>query len=89
MCNSCNHSFQQLKELEEEFEKLPGKAPKQTRFLKSQQDLKAKAEAADEEGDEDEGKKLIKRLILDFFCLAINKLIKGEICPLWNRTQDL
>ncbi|XP_038047612.1 cytoskeleton-associated protein 5-like [Patiria miniata] len=45
----------QLKELEEEFEKLPNKPPKQTRFLKSQQDLKAAAEAAgDEEEEEDE-----------------------------------
>ncbi|XP_030845166.1 cytoskeleton-associated protein 5-A isoform X3 [Strongylocentrotus purpuratus] len=43
----------QLKELEEEFEKLPGKAAKQTRFLKSQQDLKAKAQAQ-EDGEEEE-----------------------------------
>nr|XP_054761945.1 cytoskeleton-associated protein 5-like isoform X1 [Lytechinus pictus] len=43
----------QLKELEEEFEKLPGKPAKQTRFLKSQQDLKAKAMAQDD-ADEDE-----------------------------------
>ncbi|PIK41381.1 putative cytoskeleton-associated protein 5 [Apostichopus japonicus] len=50
----------QLKELEDEFEKLPKKAAKQARFLKSQQDLKAKAEAAgggesdEESGSEDE-----------------------------------
>ncbi|KAJ8023557.1 Cytoskeleton-associated protein 5 [Holothuria leucospilota] len=49
----------QLKELEDEFEKLPKKPPKQARFLKSQQDLKAKAEAAgggddDESGSEEE-----------------------------------
>lgn len=43
----------QLKELEEEFEKLPTKPPKQVRFLKSQQDLKAKA-MAQEEGDDEE-----------------------------------
>uniref|UniRef100_A0A8C2Q426 Cytoskeleton associated protein 5 n=1 Tax=Cyprinus carpio TaxID=7962 RepID=A0A8C2Q426_CYPCA len=34
----------QLKELEEEWVKLPPAAPKQTRFLRSQQDLKAKFE---------------------------------------------
>ncbi len=34
----------QLKELEEEWVKLPTAAPKQTRFLRSQQDLKAKFE---------------------------------------------
>ncbi|XP_077995152.1 cytoskeleton-associated protein 5-like isoform X5 [Glandiceps talaboti] len=47
-----------LKELEEEFEKLPSKSAKQTRFLKSQQDLKAKmqveADAEDDESDEDD-----------------------------------
>ncbi|XP_022089158.1 cytoskeleton-associated protein 5-like isoform X2 [Acanthaster planci] len=44
----------QLKELEEEFEKLPSKPPKQTRFLKSQQDLKAAAQAAGDEDEEEE-----------------------------------
>ncbi|XP_062405946.1 cytoskeleton-associated protein 5-like isoform X3 [Sardina pilchardus] len=34
----------QLKELEEEWAKLPASAPKQSRFLRSQQDLKAKHE---------------------------------------------
>ncbi|XP_031420118.1 cytoskeleton-associated protein 5 isoform X2 [Clupea harengus] len=34
----------QLKELEEEWTKLPTSAPRQTRFLRSQQDLKAKFE---------------------------------------------
>ncbi|XP_018619356.1 cytoskeleton-associated protein 5 isoform X3 [Scleropages formosus] len=34
----------QLKELEEEWVKLPASAPKQSRFLRSQQDLKAKFE---------------------------------------------
>nr|DBA17482.1 TPA: hypothetical protein GDO54_002918 [Pyxicephalus adspersus] len=46
----------QLKELEEEWVKLPQSAPKQTRFLRSQQDLKAKFEqqqAAGDDGDED------------------------------------
>uniref|UniRef100_A0A673H3B6 Cytoskeleton-associated protein 5-like n=1 Tax=Sinocyclocheilus rhinocerous TaxID=307959 RepID=A0A673H3B6_9TELE len=50
----------QLKELEEEWVKLPNAAPKQTRFLRSQQDLKAKFEqqqaaGGDEaDGDDDE-----------------------------------
>ncbi|TRY98082.1 hypothetical protein DNTS_023531 [Danionella cerebrum] len=46
----------QLKELEEEWVKLPTSAPKQTRFLRSQQDLKAKFEqqaAGDDEADGD------------------------------------
>ena len=46
----------QLKELEEEFEKVPSKPPKQTRLLKSQQDLKASAEAAEGEDEEEEGR---------------------------------
>ncbi|GCC27644.1 hypothetical protein chiPu_0006070 [Chiloscyllium punctatum] len=48
----------QLKELEEEWVKLPTTAPKQTRFLRSQQDLKSKFEqqqvGGDEEGDEED-----------------------------------
>ncbi|XP_077317554.1 cytoskeleton-associated protein 5 isoform X2 [Lithobates pipiens] len=47
----------QLKELEEEWVKVPQSAPKQTRFLRSQQDLKAKfqqQQAAGDDGDEDE-----------------------------------
>ncbi|XP_071974868.1 cytoskeleton-associated protein 5 isoform X3 [Engystomops pustulosus] len=48
----------QLKELEEEWVKIPPAAPKQTRFLRSQQDLKAKFEqqqaSGDVEGDEGE-----------------------------------
>ncbi|XP_070564717.1 cytoskeleton-associated protein 5-like isoform X2 [Ptychodera flava] len=44
-----------MKELEDEFEKVPSKAPKPTRFLKSQQDLKAKMEAEDAvDGEEEE-----------------------------------
>ena len=35
----------QLTELEAEFERLPPEKPIQTRFLRSQQDLKAKLEA--------------------------------------------
>ncbi|XP_075044282.1 cytoskeleton-associated protein 5 isoform X2 [Mixophyes fleayi] len=41
----------QLKELEEEWVKLPVSAPKQTRFLRSQQDLKAKFEQQQASGD--------------------------------------
>ena len=48
----------QLTELETEFASLPGGQPKQTRFLRSQQDLKAKMEAAaddDDAEDDDDG----------------------------------
>lgn len=43
----------QLKELEEEWAKTPQSAPKQTRFLRSQQDLKAKFEQQQASGDAD------------------------------------
>ena len=47
----------QLKELEEEWVKLPATAPKQSRFLRSQQDLKAKFEQQQAAGgDEVDGK---------------------------------
>nr|XP_046250377.1 cytoskeleton-associated protein 5 isoform X2 [Scatophagus argus] len=50
----------QLKELEEEWVKLPSSPPKQTRFLRSQQDLRAKfeqqqAQGGDQSDGEDEG----------------------------------
>ncbi|XP_075694010.1 cytoskeleton-associated protein 5 isoform X2 [Rhinoderma darwinii] len=41
----------QLKDLEEEWVKIPQSAPKQTRFLRSQQDLKAKFEQQQASGD--------------------------------------
>lgn len=47
----------QVAELEAEFEKLQGEKPQQVRFLRSQQDLKAKMEekaALAEQGIEDE-----------------------------------
>ena len=55
--------FFQISELETEFEKLPPGKPQQTRFLRSQQDLKAKLEeqaeageaAGGEEGEDDGG----------------------------------
>lgn len=45
----------QLKELEEEWAKLPSSPPKQSRFLRSQQDLKAKFEQQQAQGDQSEG----------------------------------
>lgn len=46
----------QLKELEEEWVKLPSSPPKQTRFLRSQQDLKAKFEQQQAQGgDQSDG----------------------------------
>lgn len=44
--------FLQLKELEEEWVKLPSSPPKQTRFLRSQQDLKAKFQEQQAQGGE-------------------------------------
>ncbi|XP_038156575.1 cytoskeleton-associated protein 5 isoform X2 [Cyprinodon tularosa] len=45
----------QLKELEEEWVKLPSSPPKQTRFLRSQQDLKAKFEQQQAQGEQSDG----------------------------------
>lgn len=46
----------QISELETEFEKLAGERAVQTRYLRSQQELKEKREAAGEEAeDEEEG----------------------------------
>ncbi|XP_066503384.1 cytoskeleton-associated protein 5-A-like isoform X2 [Hoplias malabaricus] len=44
-----------LKELEEEWAKLPTSAPRQSRFLRSQQDLRAKFEQQQQNGGGDEG----------------------------------
>ena len=44
-----------MQELEAEFEKLPSEKPQQTRFLRSQQDLKAKMEAAAAAAEAGEG----------------------------------
>uniref|UniRef100_A0A669BK46 Cytoskeleton associated protein 5 n=1 Tax=Oreochromis niloticus TaxID=8128 RepID=A0A669BK46_ORENI len=53
----------QLKELEEEWVKLPSSPPKQTRFLRSQQDLKAKFEEQQAQGGEqsdgDDGEEMV------------------------------
>ncbi|XP_062276315.1 cytoskeleton-associated protein 5 isoform X3 [Scomber scombrus] len=45
----------QLKELEEEWVKLPTSPPKQSRFLRSQQDLKAKFEQQQAQGEQSDG----------------------------------
>lgn len=45
----------QLKELEEEWVKLPTGAPKPTRFLRSQQELEAKLEQQQSAGGDAEG----------------------------------
>uniref|UniRef100_A0A8D2LMZ9 Cytoskeleton associated protein 5 n=1 Tax=Varanus komodoensis TaxID=61221 RepID=A0A8D2LMZ9_VARKO len=45
----------QLKELEEEWVKLPSSAPKQTRFLRSQQEMKAKFEQQQAAGGDADG----------------------------------
>lgn len=49
----------QLKELEEEWVKLPTGAPKPTRFLRSQQELQAKLEQQQSAGGDAEGGKPI------------------------------
>lgn len=47
----------QLKELEEEWVKLPSSPPKQSRFLRSQQDMKAKFEQQQAQGaDQSDGR---------------------------------
>ncbi len=70
VCQTIDHelnftaSFRvQITELEAEFEKLPSGKPIQTRFLRSQQDLREKLEAeaaaaaaaGEEEGEDDDG----------------------------------
>ena len=45
----------QISELEAEFAKMAGERAVQTRFLRSQQELKEKMEAAGEEEGEEEG----------------------------------
>lgn len=51
--------YLQLKELEEEWVKLPTGAPKPTRFLRSQQELQAKLEQEQSAGGDAEGGKPI------------------------------
>ncbi|XP_055011340.1 cytoskeleton-associated protein 5 isoform X2 [Boleophthalmus pectinirostris] len=48
----------QLKELEEEWVKLPTAPPKQSRFLRSQQDMKAKFEQQQAQGDQSDGEEV-------------------------------
>lgn len=52
-------SLWQLKELEEEWVKVSAAAPKQTRFLRSQQELKAKFEQQQAVGGDGDGGKLL------------------------------
>ncbi|XP_053131293.1 cytoskeleton-associated protein 5 isoform X2 [Hemicordylus capensis] len=57
----------QLKELEEEWIKLPSSAPKQTRFLRSQQEMKAKFEqqqaaGGDADGGGDDGEEAVPQV---------------------------
>ncbi|XP_034021391.1 cytoskeleton-associated protein 5-A-like isoform X2 [Thalassophryne amazonica] len=55
--DALRHSLQSINsvQLEEEWVKLPPSPPKQTRFLRSQQDLKAKFEQQAQGGDNSEG----------------------------------
>lgn len=54
--------YLQLKELEEEWVKLPSGAPKPIRFLRSQQELEAKLEQQQSAGGDAEGGKPILKL---------------------------
>lgn len=60
-CFVCCSPSLQLKELEEEWVKLPSSPPKQTRFLRSQQDLKAKFEQQQAQGEQSDGR-------FNYFC---------------------
>lgn len=60
----------QLKELEEEWVKLPTGAPKPARFLRSQQELEAKLEQQQSVGGDAEGG---KPLISTGFCKKVSK----------------
>lgn len=57
LCDRRKHSkhffLQQIQELETEFEKIGNEKVVQTRFLRSQQELKAKIEAQADEDEED------------------------------------
>jgi cytoskeleton-associated protein 5 len=60
----------QLKELEEEWVKLPTGAPKPSRFLRSQQELEAKLEQQQSAGGDAEGGKPI--LNISFYKISKN-----------------
>ena len=51
--------YLQLKELEEEWVKLPTSAPRPSRFLRSQQELEAKLEQQSAGGDAEGGKPIL------------------------------
>ncbi|XP_078077167.1 cytoskeleton-associated protein 5 [Mustelus asterias] len=59
----------QLKELEEEWVKLPTTASRQTRFLRSQQDLKTKFEQHQAAGDDEEGEEEVEAPVVDAYDL--------------------
>lgn len=64
--------------MEAEFEKLGNEKPQQTRFLRSQQDLKAKMEARMTEGnDANEGTRFL--LLFYFFYLRIVLFLVEEV----------
>lgn len=75
MCSSVNKFFSKLSELETEFEKLPAQKPQQTRFLRSQQDLKTKMEEQAAAGNEDAaasaGKSITLRSIFIIFHMRL------------------
>lgn len=58
LCYDDSFPFWQLKELEEEWIKVSSAAPKQTRFLRSQQELKAKFEQQQGLGGDADGGKV-------------------------------
>ncbi|XP_059831965.1 cytoskeleton-associated protein 5 isoform X3 [Hypanus sabinus] len=57
----------QLKELEEEWVKLPTTAPRQSRFLRSQQDLKTKFEQQQAVGDDEEDEEEAEAPVVDAY----------------------
>lgn len=87
-------SLWQLKELEEEWVKVSAAAPKQTRFLRSQQELKAKFEQQQAVGGDGDGGKLltlfsgVQRLSLIRYFLTNTSVTKVSLFKLlqnkWN-----
>lgn len=72
----------QLKELEEEWVKLPSGPPKQTRFLRSQQDLKAKFEQQQADGRAQyDGIFTLYPIVSTFIYKQNVALIKLELSP--------
>ena len=87
-------SFSQVQELEAEFEKLPSEKPQQSRFMRSQQDLKAKMEekaAAASAGADgaDGGDDAVGRRFCSFFHTLIG-VVMELVCRflLYFQTMD-